>query len=186
MNLRSDRRQHPVLKHVYADIFGCIYQESKPLTVYMIGACRMVRVAPSVLCPAAKIGLIAVGRLSLECWVGLGGDRKLFRFPAPEGKWPDADAPENMYWSEPAATDDIGVYPGTYNWERYYWYPTPVHANACVLPDGRPSPTHRETGEPLLWKRGKAYRQFCLRDEYRKISHPQLTEVNQAPMLEVP
>jgi hypothetical protein len=142
-----------------------------PLTVTLVGYNRKVSVGRK---------MVSVARLVLEAWVGPANGRRAMRLPSwyEDGKWPHPDAPENMHWSAPAATDDLTVYlstpTGRYNFEKGWVWPVAPGYTPVKKPDG----TYRSVPLPR--------EQYTLRGLYEKISHPQLTEVNQAPMLMIP
>lgn len=182
-------RRHPTLPGVWVDRRGYIWTSIKAeiqanpvyflkrLPVFEVSRNRKARVFDSGL---RKYRQMSVGRVVLEAWVGPGPgpDRTAYRIPCPHDTgWPYPDAPETLCWSPLRPTDDLTVY-----------LAAPHILDAWII---WPGPSDyiwdRDPDNPDAVK--KVYlprRQVRLRDEYKKILHPQLTEQNQAPMIPLP
>lgn len=129
---------------------------------------------------AVRQTMKSVGLLVLEAWVGPALGRVTRRPPCPDGEWrpEEIDSPQILHWSGFEPTDDLSIYLGTemgrYTFDRWWTGPSDGYVYQQIEGTDR----YRKVPKP----RG----QYQLRDGYQKISHPQLTEVNQAPMLPVP
>lgn len=163
-------KSHPYLQGFYAHYDGRIFSrvDRRRLSDWD----RLVEILPYTIKHTECVGLspdpienpgipqrsVPVARFVLECWVGVALGRTACRFPPFDNEWAFPHAAENLYWSEPRVTDDLGVYKTgrMHNWQRTIIFP---------------------------WTHGE-YR--TLKAEYEKIRHPQLTEQNQPPMMPVP